>query len=74
MKKVEYACTSATEAILKAVEVVGNGGNVIGAVEIAGFVYLRVEEKDDETIQGLEATGAVVDELVEPTPKKRGKK
>ena len=74
MKK-EYACTNATEAILKAVEVVQNGGSFLGAVEVAGFIYVRVEEKDNEEISGLKATVVAVDELTAAAPKnKRGKK
>lgn len=82
MKKVEYACAHVAEAIQKSLEVVQNGGKFISAFEMAGFIYVTVEEAERETFKGIEVDLIVVDETTnsEPTTPvtkattKRGKK
>lgn len=82
MKKVEYACAHVAEAIQKSLEVVQNGGKFISAFEMAGFIYVTVEEAERETFKGVEVDLIVVDETTnsEPTTPvtkattKRGKK
>ena len=82
MKKVEYACAHVAEAIQKSLEVVQNGGKFISAFEIAGFIYITVEEAERETFKGVEADLIVVDEMTDSEPTtpvaksttKRGKK
>lgn len=82
MKKVEYACAHVAEAIQKSLEVVQNGGKFVSAFEMAGFIYLTVEEAESETFKGVEVDLVVVDEMSagEPTTPaakataKRGKK
>ena len=82
MKKVEYACAHVTEAIQKSLEVVQNGGKFVSAFEMAGFIYITVEEVERETFKGAEVDLVVVDEMSagEPTTPaakattKRGKK
>lgn len=82
MKKVEYACAHVAEAIQKSLEVVQNGGKFISAFEMAGFIYITVEESERETFKGVEVDLVVVDEMSagEPTTPaakataKRGKK
>lgn len=82
MKKVEYTYTNVSEAIQKSLEVVQNGGKFISAFEIAGFIYVTVEEAERETFKGVEVDLIVVDEMTvdEPTTTvtkattKRGKK
>ena len=86
MKKVEYACAHVAEAIQKSLEVVQNGGKFISAFEMAGFIYITVEETETETeretFKGVEVDLIVVDEMSagEPTTPaakataKRGKK
>lgn len=82
MKKVEYTYTNVSEAIQKSLEVVQNGGKFISAFEIAGFIYVTVEEAERETFKGVEVDLIVVDETTvdEPTTTvtkattKRGKK
>ena len=82
MKKVEYACAHVAEAIQKSLEVVQNGGKFISAFEMAGFIYITVEEAERETFKGVEVDLIVVDEMSagEPTTPaakataKRGKK
>lgn len=63
MKKVEYACAHVAEAIQKSLEVVQNGGKFVSAFEMAGFIYITVEEAERETIKGVEVDLIVVDEL-----------
>lgn len=82
MKKVEYACAHVAEAIQKSLEVVQNGGKFVSAFEMAGFIYITVEETERETFKGVEVDLVVVDEMSagEPTTPaakataKRGKK
>jgi len=82
MKKVEYACAHVTEAIQKSLEVVQNGGKFISAFEMAGFIYVTVEEAERESFKGVEVDLIVVDEMSEIKPVtpavkstvKRGKK
>lgn len=82
MKKVEYACAHVAEAIQKSLEVVQNGGKFVSAFEMAGFIYITVEEAERETFKGVEVDLIVVDEMSagEPTTPaakataKRGKK
>lgn len=82
MKKTEYTYTNVSEAIQKGIEVVQNGGKFISAFEIAGFIYVTVEEAERETFKGVEADLIVVDELTDSEPvtpvakvtTKRGKK
>lgn len=82
MKKVEHTFTNVSEAIQKSIEVVQNGGKFISAFEIAGFIYVTVEEVERETFKGVEVDLIVVDETtpIEPTTPvtkattKRGKK
>lgn len=82
MKKVEYTYTNVSEAIQKSLEVVQNGGKFISAFEIAGFIYVTVEEAERETFKGVEVDLIVVDETTVDEPAttvtkattKRGKK
>ena len=82
MKKVEYVCAHVAEAIQKSIEVVQNGGKFISAFEMAGFIYITVEETERETFKGVDADLIVVDEMTDseqatPVAKsttKRGKK
>lgn len=82
MKKVEYACAHVTEAIQKSLEVVQNGGKFISAFEMAGFIYVTVEETERETFKGVEVDLIIVDETTDSEPTtpvtkattKRGKK
>ena len=82
MKKVEYACAHVAEAIQKSLEVVQNGGKFVSAFEMAGFIYITVEEVERETFKGAEVDLIVIDEMSagEPTTPaakataKRGKK
>lgn len=82
MKKVEYACAHVAEAIQKSLEVVQNGGKFVSAFEMAGFIYITVEEAERDTFKGVEVDLIVVDEISagEPTTPaakataKRGKK
>ena len=82
MKKVEYACAHVAEAIQKSLEVVQNGGKFVSAFEMAGFIYITVEETERETFKGVEVDLVVIDEMSagEPTTPaakataKRGKK
>ena len=82
MKKVEYTYTNVSEAIQKSLEVVQNGGKFISAFEIAGFIYVTVEEVERKTFKDVETDRIVVDEMfhcepVTPVAKattKRGKK
>lgn len=81
MKKTEYAYTNVSEAIQKSIEVVKNGGTFISAFEIAGLIYVTVEEAEREPFKGVEVDVAIVDELTEAASNtaakattKRGKK
>lgn len=82
MKKVEYTYADVSEAIQKCLEVVQNGGKFISACEIAGFIYVTVEEAERETFKGVEVDLIVVDETtvdetattVTKATTKRGKK
>ena len=82
MKKVEYTYTNVSEAIQKSLEVVQNGGKFISAFEMAGFIYVTVEEAERETFKGVEVDLIVVDETTDSEPTtpvtkattKRGKK
>lgn len=62
MKKVEYAFTNAAEAIQKALDIVRNGGKFLSASEVAGFIYITVQEASENTITGVEADLVVIDE------------
>ena len=68
--QVEYVESNVTAAVLRGVEVVQAGGELLSVSEIAGHYYIVAEVKD-KTVEVVEEATEVVEKPVNRTPKSK---
>lgn len=68
--QVEYVESNVGAAVLRGVEVVQAGGELLSVSEIAGHYYIVAEVKD-KTVEVVEEATEVVEKPVKRTPKSR---
>lgn len=68
--QVEYVESNVTAAVLRGVEVVQAGGELLSVSEIAGHYYIVAEVKD-KTVEVVEEATEVVEKPVKRTPKSK---